>query len=232
MGLSESMVNDDTASPSSVKRVVKDPPRGLSMEASGGGLTIVRSWRNWAVVPLVIFCVVWNGIMVTMFWVALANGQHEMLLFGSVHAAVGLGILYSVLMRLFNRTRITISYRDIEVRHGPFPWPGSRSIPVYELEQVYVRRVLIRTKNGTRHVFRLIAVDKSDNEVVLLKSLESEDHALFIEREIETILGIKDRRVEGEHQSDPFSRNRPSFGEMIRIGREAMDKSRRDQDKP
>ena len=183
-------------------------------------------------VPLVIFCVVWNGIMVTMFWVALENGQHEMLLFGSVHAAVGLGILYSVLMRLFNRTRITISYRDIEVRHGPFPWPGSRSIPVYELEQVYVRRVLIRTKNGTRHVFRLIAVDKSDNEVVLLKSLESEDHALFIEREIETILGIKDRRVEGEHQSDPFSRNRPSFGEMIRIGREAMDKSRRDQDKP
>lgn len=209
-----------------------DPPPGLSIEASGGGLTVVRSWRNWAVVPLVIFCVIWNGMMVAMFWAALANGQHEMLLFGSVHAAVGLGILYSVLMRLFNRTRITISYREVVVRHGPFPWPGSKSIPVYELEQVYVRRVLVRTKNGTRHVFRLIAVDKRDKETVLVKSLESEDHALFIEREIETILGIKDRPVEGEHQSDPYSRNRPSFGEMIRIGREAMDKSRRDQDKP
>lgn len=221
------MPENDTASRSSVKRVVKDPPPGLSIEASGGELTIVRSWRNWTVVPLVFFCIIWNGMMAVMFWQALAAGQHEILLFGSLHAAVGIGILYSVLLRLFNRTRITVSYREVVVRHGPFPWPGKRSIPVYQLDQVFVRRVMVRTKNGTRHVFRLIALDKNQKEIVLVKALESEDHALFIEREIETIVGIEDRPVEGEHQPDPFSRNPPSFGEMLRLGREAVEESRR-----
>ena len=63
-------------------------------------------------------------------------------------------------------------------------------------------RKVTRGKNGTSVTFEVMAVTRNHSAVKLLDNLSSLEQALWVEQEIETLLRIRDRAVDGEYQPD------------------------------
>ncbi|KYF50524.1 hypothetical protein BE08_02375 [Sorangium cellulosum] len=53
---------------------------------------------------------------------------------------LAIGVTYLLLASLLNRTHLTITGHELQVRHGPLPWPGNTSLPVDSIEQLYCAR--------------------------------------------------------------------------------------------
>ena len=111
-------------------------------------------------------------------------------------------VVYFSLAHVFNKTHIVVSRGMIEVRHRPMPWPGNKKLFFTELDQLYVRERIEQRygENGpsytTYHEVRVICSE--GEHVTLIKSLESNEEALYIEQNIEEYLGIKNVSVAGE----------------------------------
>jgi len=178
-------------------------PHGVRIDTWDGSLTITRRWLSPAYLFLAFFCVIWNGFLVFWYTVAFAgNAPLIMKLFPLGHAAVGAGLVYFTLAGFLNRTRIRVSDEALTVRHGPLPWFGSRDIPTDDIQQLYCTEHYHRSRHGTGSTtYRLNAALQDGRKIALLSGLSDTPHALFIEQEIESHLGIKDRRVRGEMNS-------------------------------
>lgn len=165
-------------------------------------LLVVR-WRWFTALHLflLLFCIVWDGFLIGFYRQILASGEAptQVLLFPLIHVVVGVGLTYSTVAGLFNHTEVTVRPARLEIRHGPLPWFGGRSLVTASVSQLYVRRREIRTKNGgSRLLYELRAERKDGRAVTLLKNLTEPEQALWLEQEIESSLGIEDRPVGGE----------------------------------
>lgn len=156
-------------------------------------------WRSVATAFLFVFALFWNGFLVVWFSTAFASGTTEMALFGSIHALVGVGLAYSVLMQLFNSTRVTLEQGVFQVRHGPLPWLGGGSWKREDLAQLYGEQVVRNTKNGGRvFSYDLRAMLRDGRRVKLVTGLTDKAQVRWLERTFETRMGIVDVPVEGE----------------------------------
>ena len=189
-------------------------PEGLRLEKAGHAGSASWRWFEWYHLFLVIFCIVWDGFLV--FWYRMAfsfgpdgNGPPKpfsliMVLFPIGHVAVGIGLTYSVLAGLLNRTTVEASRRELVVRHRPIPWRGNRRLAASDVEQLYVERGHpARTgRGGVGHLglFQLSAVLRDGGKVKLLGGFTSADKPLFLEQWIEQRLGIPPRPVVGEYR--------------------------------
>jgi hypothetical protein len=95
-----------------------------------------------------------------------------------------------------NSTRIAVEGGILTVRHGPLPWPGNRSLPVADLQQLFCEEVV--GSKGSRS-YRLNAVLKTGKKLRLVTALKEPDQALYLEQLLETRLGIVDVAVAGEY---------------------------------
>ena len=142
------------------QRPVVPEPQGFSVEALGNELLISRSWWTPAVLFLVFFCVIWDGFLV--FWYGIAFTQDDvpwiMVLFPTLHLAVGLGLTYYVLCCFVNRTRIKVSMGQLTVRHGPLPWPGNYTLNSADVEQLFCQSKFHQGKHGGRYTYEVHAV--------------------------------------------------------------------------
>ncbi len=193
--------------------------RGLSPAPHGAGGTayrgaaatapfeLTRRWFRPAVLVMVVFCVAWDGFLV--FWYSAAllgatqphkvgSGLWLMFLFPIGHVAVGVGLTYSTLATLVNRTRIAVNGPLLTVDHGPIPWRGNWRIPVEDLEQIYCQELTRTNRNSSSTTFNVVALLKSGTTLKLLTALPEADQALYIEQAIESHLGIEDVPVGGE----------------------------------
>ncbi|MEK9671034.1 MAG: hypothetical protein VW268_00835 [Rhodospirillaceae bacterium] len=67
-----------------------------------------------------------------------------------------------------------------------------------DVKQLYAKRTTRLGRGSNRIGYAVHAIlDKCDN-VKVLGGLDSEEQAIFIEKEIEKFLGIEDRKVPGE----------------------------------
>ena len=64
--------------------------------------------------------------------------------------------------------------------------------------QLYCRRKVRNSKNGQSYTYRVELRRADGARDVLLKGLEDEDEALYIEQQLEAHLGIEDQVVAGE----------------------------------
>ena len=124
--------------------------------------------------------------------------QLVMLLFPLVHVAVGVGITYRALAGLLNTSSVQVADRMLSVRHFPLPWWPAPKIPVDSLEQLYVSKKVKHGKNTATVTYELRAVTREHHGRKLLGGLQTLDQALWLEQEIELLLGIRDRPVAGE----------------------------------
>jgi hypothetical protein len=174
-------------------------PQRFQVEDAGGRFSVSWRWRSVATAFLFVFALFWNGFLVVWFSTAFASGTTEMALFGSIHALVGVGLAYSVLMQLFNSTRVTLEQGVFQVRHGPLPWLGGGSWKREDLAQLYGEQVVRNTKNGGRvFSYDLRAMLRDGRRVKLVTGLTDKAQVRWLERTFETRMGIVDVPVEGE----------------------------------
>lgn len=180
-------------------RPVVPQPRGIAIDDLGGRLRLARRWFRWPLLFLVFFCAAWDSFLV--FWYSIAfseNAPWIMVVFPVAHVAVGVGLTYFVLCGLLNRTVIDVESGRFTVRHGPLPWPGNRTIDIADLKQLYCRRKLHSSRNGTSEAFELHAILADGKQLKLVSGLDEAEHALYLEQQIEKHLGLRDAPVAGE----------------------------------
>lgn len=175
-------------------------PQNLTVINDRGSIIIRRRWFTPLVFFLVFFATIWNGFMV--FWMAMAfsQGASMMAAFGSIHALVGVGLIYFCTASFINKTDVSVDPNHVKVRHYPVPWPGKKQIPVYQIKQLFNKEHVSRNKNGVRVSYAVYVVTEDGREQKLVSGLTDDNQARFIEREIESILGLEDIRVAGEYR--------------------------------
>ena len=111
------------------------PARFHIADDSRHQLQVSWRWLRWQIVPLILFCLMWNGFLVMFYglsWAGHGTAHHPapqaLLLVPLIHVSVGLGIAYYVIASLFNRTWVQADRDTLTVRHGPVPWWGGRSL--------------------------------------------------------------------------------------------------------
>ena len=71
-------------------------------------------------------------------------------------------------------------------------------MPTKDIEQLYATRKVTQGKNGTTETFELHGIRRDHSRFKILGGLEKLEQALWLEQEIEGLLGLRDRSVSGE----------------------------------
>jgi hypothetical protein len=174
-------------------------PNRFLVDQRNEELQIRYRWFRWTVLLMALFCVVWDGFLVSWFLPSILRGAWEIALFGSLHAAVGIGLTYATLAGFLNRTRIRTTGRRIRIDHGPLPWLGNRTIDAESVEQLFCRETRPMTRSTNRFSYEVRALLKNGRQVSLVGNLVEPEEAAYVEQQIEGRLGIKDRPIAGEY---------------------------------
>jgi hypothetical protein len=171
----------------------------LDTYRSRGGaepIVIVRRWFTPAYLGLLFFCIGWDAFLVFWYSIALRGGAWLMVVFPIAHVAIGVGLTYTTLAGLINRTWIAVQDGWLTVRHGPIPWRGNHRLRVEAVKQLFCEQG--KGKKGVS--FGLFAVLDDGRKLPLVTSVETPDQALFLEQVLEDHLGIEDQEVGGEYR--------------------------------
>lgn len=179
------------------------------IEETDKALIISWRWFSQGTIGLVLFAALWNGIVWALD-VALLSMLHQLDLYPILVIPVlltllGLLLLYGVLLRVFNKTTMVVSDNKLVTRTGPIPVAGGNKTFYSDyIEQVYVRELAYRTGRKNREVptYDLMILFYGDRKPrTLIFGLEHIVEARYLERQIETYLGIRNREVVEDGQS-------------------------------
>lgn len=173
-------------------------PQNLELITEYDAIVIRRTWKSALAYFLVVFTLIWNTFMVVWMSIAISQGVWMMAAFGSIHAAVGLFLIYYTIALFVNKTDIRIDAYYLTVKHHPLRWMGQSQTPVEDVQQIYCKEKITRNKNSTSITYEVHYIDRNNKQKKLLSGLNDSSQAQFIEAEIEKVLGIKDRPVTGE----------------------------------
>jgi hypothetical protein len=76
--------------------------------------------------------------------------------------------------------------------------PGNKQFKADLLQQLYTKRHVSHSKNGTSINYELRVTTTDGRDEKLMGGFNKQEQALFIEQEIEKFLGIEDRPIRGE----------------------------------
>lgn len=170
-------------------------PSRFNVRQSASGMEV--TWPAGRLVQAVALSV----IGVAFAYVALDSGAFPMLF-------VSAGLLYYAAVRGLNKHRIRADSARVQVTQGPLPWLGARKLNASDIEQLYATEHESRTETDrgssrttqVRKFYRLSATMRGSSRVTILSGLSDPHQALWLEQEIERVLGISDKRVAGEHE--------------------------------
>jgi hypothetical protein len=174
-------------------------PPGLQVEDQRRGLRITRRWFSAIVFFLIPLCVAWNAFLVFLYGGVLATGgQWFFALIPVAHVVVGIGLSYSVLALLVNRTIVTVDGGKLSIAHGPLPWKGNAVLDARDVDQLYCKLRLQHGKDSTSESFELWALLRDRTRRKLVATAFTEEQVLFVEQRVERALKIQDRAIAGE----------------------------------
>jgi hypothetical protein len=175
-------------------------PSCIRMENDYQGMTLIQRWFSFKYIPLAFFAVAWDSFLI--FWYSMAlHSDHVpwiMVVFPIAHVAVGIGLTYSTIAGILNRTILRVTPETISVRFEPLPWKGKKQIAVADIKQLFCKDKVTRSKNGISTQYELYAVTAANQQVKLVGRLDNSEIAIFLEQQLERWLKIEDRPVAGE----------------------------------
>jgi hypothetical protein len=181
-------------------------------------LEITLRWFKLKAYFFAFFSIFWIGFLVAWYTIAIGGAAPTFaFLVPLIHVAVGIGIGYYTLCLFLNKTYVDIAKGFLTVHHAPIPWwKGNKTIPIKDIDQLYVKEKVTRGKNGRSYTYALRAKlhDGSDQSILDINHASSEQMQ-EIEAEIEAYMGINDRPVSNEYTSGR------------KLGRAAIDRPRR-----
>lgn len=151
-------------------------------------LVIIRRWRSWQVLPLILFAIAWDSFLI--FWYANAlsakNTPWLMVVFPIGHVAVGLCLTYFVIASLFNKTELTLSADRVCVKTAPLPWLHNQTLKASDIRSVWVQRT---GKTNGQARFEVRFRNPENRSKKLISGLDGEQ-AAFIEHHLNATLGL------------------------------------------
>lgn len=155
----------------------------LTITNDNDTLNISYRWWSKAYYFIIFFAVIWNAII--LVFVATGAGW-----FISLHALVGLMLIWFLFTRLRNKTTISVNQRALSINHGPISWPFTKDkeIPAQSLVQLFVDKSNVRVNN--QPTYNLVAKLDSGATVKLLRTETDMDKLRQLESAIEAHLGI------------------------------------------
>ncbi len=183
---------------SSIPRLETPMPSQFSLEKSRYILKITYRFRSPRVYGLAGFMIFWNAFLVVWVSIALSLKAYPMIAFAALHILVGCYLLYGTLVGLFNSMVITVNPGQLQIQHGPIPYPGNITVSSKDIAQLYCKEKITYRRRGTSAHCEVYLITKNSKLICLTKNLEDVEQALFIEQEIERHLNIEDQSVPGE----------------------------------
>jgi len=162
------------------------PPRPKKIQKEVGPsneLYLKKAWFSPMYFGLMFFCIAWDSFLV--FWYSIAfttNAPWLMLVFPIGHLAIGVGMTYTVIAGLFNKTHIFADRYTIIVRHRPIPWKGNRELECMDIKRLYLEEKLPRNhQNLSRTLTNYdLKADIAGDEVTILSGLETSEARYII----------------------------------------------------
>ncbi|MGJ8653829.1 MAG: hypothetical protein ACSHX8_11190 [Opitutaceae bacterium] len=173
-------------------------PENIEVVNNHESFIIRRKWFTKKAYFMLFFTICWNSFMVVWMTLAFADKEWTMAAFGSLHAGVGVWLIYFTTASFLNTTDILVNHRTLSIQHRPLPWLKPKPIPIESIRQAYTKQHVIKGDDSDEITYRVIVVTQDRREHKLVTNLATEDQARYIEQEIETILGLEDLRVVGE----------------------------------
>ena len=142
-----------------------------------------------------VFGLMWNAMLLPFLFYIITSGQWYILLFISMHLFFGITMLWNVMGTLFNKTEIEVTSDQLKIKTTPFAWPGRsiRKVETAEIDQLYVASAP-RKKKKTGASYALYVLKTSGKKVLLQSGLDLKT-LRYLEQQIESYLGIKDRKI-------------------------------------
>lgn len=159
-------------------------------------------WFSLTTIPLVFFCIFWDGFLVSWYLKAFSfkNPPIMPIIFPLLHLAVGIGMTYTAAASLLNKTWIKMGIGRFIVRHGPIPFLRNFELTNSEIKQLFVKHRLRRLRGSVESLYTLMLRPRNGKDIKVTKDFLSAVDAVAFERVIEKTLGIRDEPVPGEHQ--------------------------------
>jgi len=175
-------------------------PRGIQVEEVDGTMQIIRKWYSPIYIFLMLFTLSWNAFFIYYIFIYKTQeaGESTFNIMPYVNFVIGFGLLYYNITGLINKTTITLKHKKISVRNSPLPWPGNMEIKSEDVEQLFVKENIRRTKSSVIILFNVFIITKKNKRVKLVKNLDDKDQALYIEAILEDKLHIQDRVIPDE----------------------------------
>jgi hypothetical protein len=157
----------------------------------GPAMIIRRKWLGWTVIPLLIFCIVWDSFL--FFWYSQVIGGKDTpwiaILFPIGHVCVGIGFTYYVIAMFLNKIDITIAPDHVAVASYPLPWGFRKSI---KREDIMAVRVKYQQQNRSQGTYGIRYTDRSNREKSMLRNGLSDDQAEFVVHHLRQTLRLRE----------------------------------------
>jgi hypothetical protein len=164
---------------------MKNPPipEKIDVIQEGPATIIRRKWLSYTVIPLLIFCIVWDSFL--FFWYTMALGGKDTPLFAILfplgHVSVGIALTYYVIAMFLNKTDITIAPDHVSVVSYPLPWGFRKIVKREDIMAVRVKHSANYAKNQNAHpTYGIRYTDRSNREKSLMRGGLNDDQAEFV----------------------------------------------------
>lgn len=140
----------------------------FEFENRHGHLSLTRTWSRPAAWAAFTWVLIWSA-MVVFFSTLGGHALREAPWFLAL-PAVAMG--YVALARALNRTEVTVRSDAIVIRHGPVPWPGSRTVDPRDARAIHTRLRIVHTRGAEVHQCRIQLECANGRRATLLEGLD------------------------------------------------------------
>ena len=186
------------AAPARVRPDV-ERPANITLAQSAEGLAIDYRWFTPKYLFLALFCLIWDGFLVTWYGLAVGSGNWLVLVFPILHVAAGIAITYVTIAGFLNTTSVRISRDRLRVWHHPIPVGRAVDLAIGDVKQLFCEEKRYRSKYGWRYSYDLMAVLGGGTRKRLLANIATPQLPTYLEQHAEAWLGIRDEPVVGEY---------------------------------
>jgi hypothetical protein len=118
----------------------RTPPKGITIERTNDGITIIKKWLDWEDLYTIIFAIVWDTAMIKLGIPSLLSLGSFLDIFSFLTMFLLASIYtYVAFVACFNKTQIVVNDREIIVSYGPLPMLGqeNKQLKASKLKRLY-----------------------------------------------------------------------------------------------